>query len=37
MNNLSMYNVDDIANIYLATIDNSKKLYVAKKNYNEKL
>lgn len=32
MNNLSMYNVSDISNIYLATIDNSKKLYVAKKD-----
>lgn len=31
MNNLYMYNVDDITNIYLATIDNSKKLYVSKK------
>lgn len=31
MNNLAMYNVDDITNIYLATIDNSKKLYIAKK------
>lgn len=32
MNNLSMYNIDDIAKVYLATIDNSKKLYVAKKD-----
>ena len=32
MNNLAMYNVDDITNIYLATIDSSKKLYVSKKN-----
>ncbi|WP_097026374.1 YetF domain-containing protein [Clostridium peptidivorans] len=32
MSNLSMYNVSDISNIYLATIDNSKKLYVAKKD-----
>lgn len=32
MNNLQMYNVDDIKNIYLATIDNSKKLYVSKKD-----
>jgi uncharacterized membrane protein YcaP (DUF421 family) len=32
MNNLAMYNVDDIANIYLATIDSFKKLYVAIKN-----
>ncbi|WP_066501787.1 YetF domain-containing protein [Abyssisolibacter fermentans] len=31
MNNLSMYNIDDITNVYLATIDASKKLYVAKK------
>lgn len=31
MNNLAMYNVDDIADIYIATIDSSKKLYVAKK------
>ena len=33
MNNLNMYNIDDIANVYLATIDNSKKLYIAKKTY----
>ncbi len=32
MNNLAMYNVDDITNIYLATIDSFKKLYVAIKN-----
>lgn len=32
MNNLSMYNIDDISDVYLATIDNSKSLYVAKKN-----
>ncbi|GIM27590.1 DUF421 domain-containing protein [Clostridium polyendosporum] len=32
MNNLAMYNIDDIKNIYLATIDSSKKLYVAKKD-----
>lgn len=31
MNNLSAYNVNDISNIYLATIDKSKKLYIAKK------
>ena len=31
MNNLAMYNVDDITNIYLATIDSFKKLYVSKK------
>lgn len=31
MNNLSMYNVADITKVYLATIDNSKKLYVSKK------
>ncbi|WMJ81844.1 DUF421 domain-containing protein [Clostridium sp. MB40-C1] len=31
MNNLAMYNIDDIRNIYLATIDSSKKLYIAKK------
>lgn len=32
MNNLAMYNVDDIKNIYIATVDNSKKLYVSKKD-----
>lgn len=32
MNNLAMYNVYDITNIYLATIDNSKKLYISKKD-----
>ena len=32
MNNLAMYNVDDITNIYLATIDSFKKLYVSKKD-----
>jgi uncharacterized membrane protein YcaP (DUF421 family) len=32
MNNLSMYNIDDIEKVYLATIDNSKKLYVSKKD-----
>ena len=32
MNNLAMYNVDDIANIYLTTIDSFKKLYVSIKN-----
>lgn len=31
LNHLHMYNVDDITNIYLATIDNSKKLYISKK------
>lgn len=31
MNNLSMYNVDDIKNIYIATIDSPRKLYVSKK------
>lgn len=31
MNNLSAYSVNDISNIYLATIDKSKKLYIAKK------
>jgi uncharacterized membrane protein YcaP (DUF421 family) len=31
MNNLAMYNADDIKNVYLATIDSSKKLYVSKK------
>lgn len=30
INNLAMYNVDNIKNIYLATIDSSKKLYVSK-------
>jgi Predicted membrane protein len=30
--NLSMYNVDDIKNIYFATMDSSKKLYIAKKD-----
>lgn len=30
MNNLAMYDVDNIKNIYLATIDSSKKLYVSK-------
>lgn len=33
MNNLAMYNVDDTKNIYLATIDSYKKLYVSKKDY----
>lgn len=32
MNNLAMYNVDDISNIYLTTIDSLKKLYVSIKN-----
>lgn len=32
MNNLAMYNEDDMKNIYLATIDSSKKLYVSKKD-----
>ncbi|WP_291633896.1 DUF421 domain-containing protein, partial [Clostridium sp.] len=32
MNHLHMYNVNDITNIYLATIDDSKKLYIAKKD-----
>ena len=31
MNNLAMYNVDNISNIYLATIDTFKKLYISKK------
>ena len=31
MDNLSMYNIDDITKVYLATIDNSKKLYISKK------
>lgn len=33
INNLNMYNIDDITEVYIATIDNSKKLYVAKKTY----
>jgi len=32
MNNLAMYNIDNITDIYLATIDSFKKLYVAKKD-----
>lgn len=32
MNNLKMYNIDNISKVYLATIDDSKKLYVAKKD-----
>ena len=32
MNNLAMYNIDDITNIYLATVDSFKKLYVSKKD-----
>ncbi|MFT8315741.1 MAG: DUF421 domain-containing protein [Clostridium sp.] len=32
MNNLAMYNIDNIKNIYIATIDSSKKLYVSKKD-----
>lgn len=32
MKNLSMYNVDDITTVYLATIDSSKKLFVSKKD-----
>lgn len=32
MNKLSMYNVDDITKIYLATMDESKKMYVSKKD-----
>lgn len=36
MDNLSMYNVDSVKNIYLATIDASKKLYVSKKSENIK-
>lgn len=31
MNNLAMYNVNDIMKVYLATIDSYKRLYVAKK------
>lgn len=32
MNNLSMYNIDHLENVYLATIDSYKKLYIAKKD-----
>ncbi|WP_035291052.1 DUF421 domain-containing protein [Clostridium sp. KNHs214] len=32
MNKLSMYNVDDITKIYLTTMDESKKMYVSKKD-----
>lgn len=32
MNNLSMYDIDDVSKVYLATIDNCKKLYIAKKD-----
>jgi len=32
MNNLAMYNVDNITIVYLATVDSFKKLYVAIKN-----
>lgn len=32
MNNLKMYNIDNIEKVYLATIDDSKKLYVSKKD-----
>ena len=32
MNNLAVHNVDNITNIYLATIDSFKKLYVSKKD-----
>lgn len=32
INNLKMYNIDNISKVYLATIDDSKKLYVAKKD-----
>lgn len=32
MNNLSMKNVDDIREVFLATIDKSKNLYVLKNN-----
>ncbi len=31
MNNLKMHNIDNISKVYLATIDDSKKLYVARK------
>ncbi|WP_099191850.1 DUF421 domain-containing protein [Tepidibacter mesophilus] len=31
MNNLAMYNIDDVKNVYLCTIDSFKKIYVAKK------
>lgn len=31
MNNLAMYNINDVSNVFLATIDFSKKLYVSKK------
>ena len=31
MNNLSMYNINNIEKVYLATIDYSKKLYISKK------
>ena len=34
MNNLNMYNIDEIKKVYLATIDNSKKLYISKKTYD---
>lgn len=32
MNNLSMYNIDNISAVYLCTIDSSKKMYVSKKD-----
>ena len=32
MNNLATYDLDDIKNVYLATIDSLKKLYIAKKD-----
>lgn len=32
INNLAMYDVDNIEKVYLATIDSSKKLYIAKKD-----
>lgn len=31
MKNLAMYNIDSITDVYLATIDSSKRLYVSKK------
>lgn len=32
MNNLAMYNIDHLENVYLAAIDSYKKLYIAKKD-----
>ena len=34
MDNLNMYDIDDITKVYLATIDRTNKLYISKKTYD---